>query len=197
MDVVSTKRAGFFKTFAVTAAVLLLAAVAAALYLGTYLAAPAESPVRADLIVSLGGDTGHRAERAAELFQAGYAPHVLLTSVISERDPRLALLKRIGVPPAGIHVDSTARNSWQEARLVRRLMEENGWRRVLVVSDPPHLRRLNWSLRQAFEGAGFEYRLVSSQPAWWHPDRWWANSRARQFALSELVKLTYYHLRYP
>ena len=179
------------------AAALTVVALALVFYIGPYLAGPAQAPAQADLIVSLGGDSGARAERAAELYEAGFAPHLLLTSVISPRDPRISRLERAGVPATHVHLDGTAKNSWQEAQLVRRLMEENGWRRVLVVSDPPHLRRLNWSFQQAFQGVRFEYRLVSSRPAWWSAERWWENSRARDFALSELVKLTYYHLRYP
>ncbi len=36
------------------------------------------------------------------------------------------------------------------------MMEARGWRRVLVVSDPYHMRRLSWTWRRVFEGSGLE-----------------------------------------
>ena len=41
--------------------------------LGYWLSAPASEPIKADLIVALGGDAGERGQMAALLFKAGYA----------------------------------------------------------------------------------------------------------------------------
>lgn len=46
---------------------------------GNFLAAPAQSAVKADLLVALGGDNGGRAERVLKLYRKGYASRVLLT----------------------------------------------------------------------------------------------------------------------
>jgi len=46
--------------------------------LGVWVAAGAAEPVRADAIVSLGGDEGHWVRKVAEFFRAGYANTVLI-----------------------------------------------------------------------------------------------------------------------
>lgn len=192
------RRQGFAVFPALGLIVVCLVAMSAGVqYLGPYLAGPAASPARADLIVSLGGDRGARIERALALYDAGFAPRLLVTGArLLEHDFRVARLQRVGVPPERILVDGTAASSWEEAQLIRRLMAGNDWQRVLVVSDPPHLRRLDWALRQAFHGTPVDYRLIASHPAWWDADRWWEYERARRFVASELVKLTWYQLRY-
>ena len=56
-------------------AVLLLAiaAVLAVRHAGTFLEAPSQMPVKADLIVNLGGELGERSEKTAEMYRAGLA----------------------------------------------------------------------------------------------------------------------------
>lgn len=67
-------------TFAVISFLLLLIAVAL-LNLGHRLSAPANKPVQADLIVTLGGGTGERDQMAVVFYKAGYAKKILLTGM--------------------------------------------------------------------------------------------------------------------
>jgi uncharacterized SAM-binding protein YcdF (DUF218 family) len=167
---------------------------------GRLLAAPATEPVKADLIVVLGGDTGERARTGADLFRAGYAPNVLLTGFAYVSGGRPALLQdwrvrrlvHYGVPEDSIRIDYRSLTTLDEAVNTLDLMKKNGWRRALVVSDPPHLRRLAWLWDRAFDGSGFEYQLVPTQPDWWAPGNWWDNERSAVFVLMEHIKLTYY-----
>jgi uncharacterized SAM-binding protein YcdF (DUF218 family) len=191
--------------WAALAAVAITAlAVWAVLHAARFLEGPASPPAPADLMVVLGGDAGDRGLTAARLYAAGMAPRMLLTGLeASPREARRAylhwrvqVLAEAGVPPERIEYDVESGNSWEEAVNTRRLMEARGWRRVLVVSDPYHMRRLSWSWSKAFEDSGLAYALVASSPADWHPDSWWRDERSGAAVIMEYIKLAYYLVKY-
>jgi uncharacterized SAM-binding protein YcdF (DUF218 family) len=181
-----------------------LLGLAALAFAGRFLAAPAEAPAKADLLVSLGGDGGSRVQTAANLYAQGLAPRILLTG-IDHGDAaarprylewRAALLVERGVPASALLFDHESGNSWQEALNIQMLMAREGWKSVIVVSDPPHLRRLSWVWSRAFRGSGLEYRLVAARLPGWDASYWWRHEKSAQFVLMELIKLTYYVFRY-
>ncbi|MDB5805291.1 MAG: hypothetical protein JWN73_2613 [Betaproteobacteria bacterium] len=164
---------------------------------GSYLEGPARAPIASDLIVSLGGDGGQRAQKAADLYRAGFGPHVLLTGMETlpgshYAEWRVHLLRDRGVPGRALMFDSSASNSWEEAVRTLEVMREHGWERVLVVSDPPHLRRLQWTWDKVFEGSGKKFVLVASNMQNWDADAWWREDNSKHFVASEYLKLAYY-----
>ena len=172
--------------------------------IGRWLAAPASNPLKADAVVVLGGDGGiGRTIRAGELIRGGYAPQALLTGNCTGSTAnldklcatRLEVLAGMGVASSLLSFDTRSRNSWEEAANTHRLMEEMGWKRVLVVSDPPHLRRLDLAWGHAFAGSAQEYVLVAGSADWWHPEAWWNDSRAAKFVLREALGVAYYSIR--
>ena len=80
---------------------------------------------------------------------------------------RAEYLETRGVPRAAIRFELEARNSYTEAEQLLALMRKEGWRTLIVVSDPPHMRRLAWTWARVFEGTGLDYVLVASEPDWW------------------------------
>jgi len=193
----------FGKTLAAAGAAALTLS-AAVWHAASFLAAPAGAPQPADCIVALGGDSGDRIVTALDLYRRGYAPWILLTGVEdSPRDTRRAYLTwraeylvKAGVPPAAILYDEHSANSRDEARNTLALASARGWKSVLVVSDPPHMRRLARAWGKAFAGTGKNYVLVATAPAWWRERAWWQSERAAQFVITEYVKLGYYLARY-
>jgi uncharacterized SAM-binding protein YcdF (DUF218 family) len=164
-----------------------------------FLGAPARDAVKADAAFVLGGDGGERVLRAAELHRDRLAPVFVLTGaeeMAGEVLPaylywRAAVLLRAGVPERSLLMDTASSNSEEEAAFGLRLAKARGWKRVLVVSDPPHLRRLDLVWGRALEGSGVEFVLVASRPSWWEPGRWWRNRKSAQFVLMEYIKLVY------
>lgn len=172
--------------------------------IGNWLAAPASNPQKADAVVVLGGDGGlGRTIRAGELIREGHAPQALLTGnctgSMANLDKlcamRLEVLAGMGVASSLLSFDTGSRNSWEEAISTRRLMDEKGWKRVLVVSDPPHLRRLDLAWGHAFAGSTREYVLVAASTDWWYPETWWNDARAAKFVLREALGVAYYSIR--
>lgn len=174
------------------------------LYLGLGLLVSLHSakPEKADVIVVLGGDDGLRVKKGGDLYKAGYAKRILLTGIDSRyyhpdrpnwRERRL--IER-GVPRKNIIVDTWSETSWEEAENTSDLMDKKGWKSALVVSDPPHMLRLNKTWKKVFAGTSKRFRLVATEPAWWHPLFWWRNDISYRFVLSELQKNIYYLLAY-
>ncbi len=171
---------------------------------GYYLQAPARQPVKADLIVSLGGDNGGRAVRVLELYRKGLGPKVLLTGPEGAHSRVLpvhqlwrgAYLIQEGIPEKAILYDSKSRNSWEEAVNALKLMREQKMERVLVVSDPPHLRRLSWVWGKVFAGSGKSFVLVASDYEDWDAAHWWQTSQNAQFVFAEYIKLAYYLIQH-
>lgn len=173
---------------------------------GDFLAAPASAraPVKADLLVALGGDNGARANRTLELYRKGLAPLVLLTGPeggYSKTRPtylhwRARYLVDQGIPEKALLYDQRAASSWEEAVNTLELMKAMKLDRVVVVSDPPHMRRLSWVWGKVFAGSGKEFTLVASAMEHWDASHWWRRSLSAQFVFGEYVKLAYYFLQY-
>ena len=195
------RAAGWLGGLVAGCALLALAFINAA----RFLEAPARPPDVSDLIVVLGGDAGERVLTAASDYVRGIAPYVLLTgreTHPTEHRPQYAnwrapTLIEHGVPGDRILVDRVSATSWDEAVNTLRLMHDKGWRRVVVVSDPYHMRRLDWIWSRVFRGSGCAYTLVASAPDYWKPGRWWMSERAGAAVIMEYVKLLYYVARYP
>ena len=171
------------------------------------LPAPAGLPNEADAIVVLGGGSGDRVARSLQLLEAGYAPQLVLTGATPDgvagtpgvheiQDARADFLLRNKVQPDKIHYVFPSSNSWQEAHSTLELMQDMGWSRVIVVSDPPHMLRLAYTWRRAFRSHSQSFILVATEPAWWNPVLWWRNQSSFTFVASEIVKLVYYVVKY-
>lgn len=171
---------------------------------GHLLVPSAQSPVKADLIVTLGGGTGSRDDRALELYAKGIASKVLITGQegayrktrTSYLNWRAQYLVDRGVPRSALLFDLQSASSREEAVNTLRLMQSANLGYVVVVSDPPHLRRLSWVWGKVFSGSGKEYTLVASDMDGWDAGHWWRTSANAQFVFGEYIKLVYYFIQY-
>lgn len=163
-----------------------------------------DEPAQSDLLVILGGGFGDRVIKGFELFHRKLAETILITGVwngqIIDRfksyDYRIKYLEDRGISRDAIYIDAAAKSTWEEAWLVRGFMAEKRLESAIIVSDPPHMRRLSWVYGRVFEGTSFKIRLSPSDPPWWHADYWWARPRSRNFVFKELAKIIYYRLKY-
>ena len=170
-------------------------------YLGYWLSAPATEPAQADLIVALGGGGGEREKMAAILYKAGYAKKILLTGIDGGLAPhryfldrRTQLLLDQGIPVEALLFDDQSDSTFQEAINTVALLQAYHWQSALVISDPPHMRRIKYSWQQVFNKAGLKFRLVQADAPGWQANRWWKNKRWAQYCYNEVVKLFYYVL---
>lgn len=185
---------------------LVLACVAfslAFLNAGRFLVASAPPPGKADLIFALGGDNGARANSVLDLYRKGYAPKILLGSEGVHSKARGAylswrahFLRGEGIPEQALLYDRRSVSSWEEAVHTLHLMQSMKMDSVIVVSDPPHLRRLSWVWGKVFAGSGKTFTLVASDMEGWDAEHWWRSSPNLQFVFGEYIKLAYYLYQY-
>jgi uncharacterized SAM-binding protein YcdF (DUF218 family) len=164
---------------------------------GALLSAPAGEPRHVDAVVVLGGDegTGGRYARGRDWVLAGYSQRLILFY------PSAAQISDVKATAPGVEIvgSTTApgsSGSWGEAIAVRQLMQAEGLRSVMVVSDPPHMLRLLYTWGSVLRGTGLHYTLVATTPPWWPGWRWWRNPEASDFVGKEVLKLGYYVVRY-
>ena len=185
-----------FASVAAIAAALLAYGVSKA---GYWLEAAGQAPAKANAIVVLGGDNGERSLKAQALYHDGYAPIIVLTGLekgSATPPPRLTwradYLAAHGVPRSVLRFEVGSRNSYEEATNILALMQKQKWQRVIVVSDPPHMRRLAWTWNRVFKDSGLHYVLVPSGAEWWSPSEWWRDELSGSFVIMEYIKLAYY-----
>jgi uncharacterized SAM-binding protein YcdF (DUF218 family) len=121
------------------------------------LAAP---PRQAQAIVVFAGGVGEsgkagegyqeRVKEAVDLYRAGYAPNVVMSSgfvgVFSEAEVMRELAVSHGISPEAIVLETSAGNTYENVAFVNRILAARGWTDVLLVSSPYHMRRaiLTW-----------------------------------------------------
>lgn len=168
--------------------------------IGHWLSAPRHDPIPADVVVVLGGGGKERTRKALDLYNGGYVRQVLLTGLNWQAERfatydlhwRSRLLLAWGVPREALLFDDQSRNSYEEAQNAAQLMKTRHWRSALVVSDPPHLRRLEMVWNKVASQYGIDYRLIVSEPQNWDAAQWWRDKVWAKFVGMELVKLAYY-----
>jgi uncharacterized SAM-binding protein YcdF (DUF218 family)/glycosyltransferase involved in cell wall biosynthesis len=112
-------------------------------------------PVQADAIVVFAGGVGEsgqagggyqeRVKQAIDLYAAGYAKYLVLSSgyVYSFREAEVmrALALDNGVPASAIALELRARSTYDNVRFVKEILDDHHWTKILLVSSPYHMRR--------------------------------------------------------
>ena len=163
---------------------------------------------QADAIVVLGGGVQTRPFEAARLFRDGYAPKVLVAS--PERKPtdemgltagdteitRQILLKR-GVPDSAIVVfGNEVSSTHEEALALRDWLEQTGAKKIIIVSDPFHTRRVRWLFRKELATTGAQILAAVAPPLKYTVSNWWQTEQGLIEFQNELIKYAYYRVRY-
>jgi uncharacterized SAM-binding protein YcdF (DUF218 family) len=154
----------------------------------------ANPPQHADAIVVLGDDNydGDRATRAAELFQAGWAPQVVASGRLLRPYSGVAELiardlQSKGVPAAAIvtfahHADSTR----TEAEALRGLVAQRHWHSILLVTSSYHTRRSRYIFGKVFP-ASVSVLLEPARDSDYDPNDWWESREGLTLFLNESV----------
>jgi len=167
-----------------------------------------------DALVVLAGSSTYveRTRRAAQLFQEGRAPSIVLTndnelsgwSVDEQRNPLFVEraageLKRQGVPAEKIEIAPGAVSStYDEAVRLREYANARGLKSILVVTSAYQSRRALWTFRRVFEGSGVAVGVSAVEPGEQSPRAgvWWLYPLGWQMVPGEYVKMIYYWVRY-
>ncbi len=168
-----------------------------------------QSPLKADIIVSLGGDeNGCRIKKALALYKEGdslsgtfmYTGKDTIGLSFSPIRSRRDYLEKHGIPKQKIiHVDTTViTNTMEEVFFIKKYMQKHHYKTVIFVSHPQHSRRIDFMARHIadYGEAGLELRIVSCNPSWWDREHYYKNKIAIVATLQESAKLFYNAFKY-
>jgi uncharacterized SAM-binding protein YcdF (DUF218 family) len=143
--------------------------------------------VKADALIVLGGGPKERPKRAAELYQAGAAP-ILLVSGSGDYDLNVNILKQNGVPEAAIFGELRSVSTLENARFSIPLLRQMRARRVIIVTSWYHSRRAMACFRYAAPDIEFY-----SRPAYLtYPRSEWGRLNTSRYIKIEYAKLLGY-----
>jgi uncharacterized SAM-binding protein YcdF (DUF218 family) len=152
-----------------------------------------DAPEASDVIIVLSGDNydAVRAARAAALFRAHLAPHVLATgralrSYASSTELMKHDLLDHGVPAAAIiplthHADDTR----EEAAAVSEFVASHHWKKVLLVTSNYHTRRSEYIYERTLP-PGTQLRVISAPDEEYDPQSWWRTREGVKLFLHEV-----------
>jgi uncharacterized SAM-binding protein YcdF (DUF218 family) len=184
--------------FLVAAIVVIVGAVAGGVRaLGPWLVV-ADPLAPSDAIFVVAGVPPVREVEAASLYRRGLAPVVglsrarerntvarLLAQLPLGQDVASGILVRLGVPEGAIlRLDREVENSVDELEHIAEVSRARGYRRVILVTSPPHTRRIRmiWDARARDITASVHptpYELFET-------DRWWRSRHGVEEVMHEL-----------
>ncbi len=191
-----------------TAATIFILAACSCPFAGRFLVTE-DRLARSDAIFVLAGARVERWLEGVDLYREGWAPRIVMSRgnvepaehqlrAMGIRFPTNADLVRdalvqLNVPSTAVMIlpddqDSTA----QEAESFRRMAEQHGWTRAVVVTSKYHTRRTKFAFRRAFKGTPVRIIVRGSRYDRANPPRWWRSRFDIRNVTSELPKLLAY-----
>ena len=182
-------------------AALLVAGVAVTRELGRWLVV--QDPLeRSGAIVVLSGGMPYRAMEGAKIYMEGIAPQVWLTrsqgpveleelhiDYEGEETYDRKVLIHEGVPGSAIRVlEPIIANTVDEERAVFAEMRRSGVDRVIIVTSPPHTRRVR-TLWRKLAPNGLEAIVRASSTDHYDANHWWRNTRDALDVVREVLGL--------
>ncbi|MDD5449058.1 MAG: ElyC/SanA/YdcF family protein [Candidatus Omnitrophica bacterium] len=133
-----------------------------------------QAPQKADAIVVFAGGVGEsgqaaqgyeeRVEAAVDLYAKGYASHIIFSSgytyVFKEPLVMKALAVELNVPENAIILEDKAKNTYENVKFTEAILRSNGWKKILLVSSPYHMKRVSLVMNKAAPGLKVIYTPV-------------------------------------
>jgi len=196
----------------ISAAIILLAGFAwldriALLRGATNLWIVSDQPAAADAAVVLGGGIDYRPFAAADYYQQGLVPKILVSDVGLSRSEELGVYKptvqairevldKLGVPASAIEIfGHQLTNTYAEANALHDWVRRSGAHRIMVPTDAFSARRVRWTMQHVFgNDATIVVPVVESIN--FHSDDWWRSAEGVVGFQNEVIKYIYYRIRY-
>lgn len=157
-----------------------------------------------DIIVALTG-SDERVRYAVQLFHRGLSSRLAFTGsgdkpLLSDWgyiDIAKAYAVKQGVPEDAIFEIPSFGGTYEEALQVRKFMEEHGLQSAVIVSSPPHMRRVQMIFHKVL---GSQVKLilvpVPLERSYFDLQNWWKDKESLQSVVMEYLKLSYYYFKY-
>ena len=117
-----------------------------------------DQPKKADAIILMSGDTV-RIKKAAELYHAGYADKVLLTTAL-EAGSRPEDAESYGIPHHALLIENKATSTYENALFSKDIVLEHEIESALVVTSNYHMRRTRLAFERVFHDTDVSFTYV-------------------------------------
>ena len=164
-----------------------------------------KEPKKSEIIICLGGgDINVRIKKALELYQQGYSLKKLIlitggtifTIKDNKQDSRISYIEDNMVNINYFYYPYT-KNTVEELVFLKKFMIKNNYKKVLIVSDSYHTKRINiLSSFIGFKKESLDIITVGTSLNWWDSSNYYTNILSIQAAFSELIKIPYNIIKY-
>ena len=180
--------------------------------LGQYLIVEQKAK-RADLIVCLAGGDVERPLATVDAYEQGLAPYVFRAR--EEKPDGLDYLKKkVKDYPTGFDLfelvmrgfdipdkvilasDKSVDSTMDEARLVRKVVLDRGFKSVIIITSRIHSRRAWLIFKKVFQDDKVEIISLPSRYQLFNPKDWWKKRKYVREVIIEYEKLIYYRFAY-
>src|SRR5699024_5757179 len=122
---------------------VILALTFIAIIIESFIQGEADSPEDSDVIVILGGGEQGRVEKAADLYQSGYASKVLNTPADDRYNAVeiTYIVRHYGVEEEDVIVDTESTSTYSNAERTLEIMDDNNFESAMIVTSDYHLKR--------------------------------------------------------
>ena len=163
---------------------------------------------KADAVVVLGGGMQTRPFEAARLYREGYAPRVLVASPelrptdkmgITAADTKVTkrILSKQGMPDSAVvEFGDEVSSTHEEALALGSWIRKTGAKKIIIVSDPFHTRRVRWLFKKELQPVGTEILTVAAPSLKYDASNWWQTEQGLIEFQNELIKYAYYRFNY-
>ncbi len=151
----------------------------------------------ADVLVVLAGEETERVEYGVKLFKDGWARKdkvVLAGGPLVWKYTWASLMKEhamyLGVPKKAILLEDKSRNTEEDARFTKEILNKYGYKSCILVTSPYHSKRATKIFRKIM---GDKIVVISapSEKSWFSFDEWWKRRRDRSTVLNEYSKFVW------
>jgi uncharacterized SAM-binding protein YcdF (DUF218 family) len=180
--------------------------------LGEYLIVE-HKPEKADLIVCLGGEDPIKTLGAIDVYNKGLAPYIFrgkeedpdgldylrktIKDYPSSFDLFMQTIRGFGIrDEAVLSSEERVGSTIDEARLVRKIVFERGFKSLIIVTSLIHSRRSWLTFEKVFEGDDIKIISIPSHYQLFDPKDWWKKRRYIKDLIVEYQKLIYYMIAY-
>ncbi|MBF8251032.1 MAG: YdcF-like protein of unknown function DUF218 [Deltaproteobacteria bacterium] len=149
----------------------------------------------ADAIVVLTGGTG-RVEEGLRLFREGRGGYLILSGV--EETSSLGAIfpgrdLKTTVDTSRIILDIESRRTIDNAFNVKKIVEEKGFKSLVLVTSNYHMKRASTILSKTINGEVKLYRNPVRGPNF-KDEEWWGNLKSLKLVTSEFFKYIWFHI---
>jgi uncharacterized SAM-binding protein YcdF (DUF218 family) len=153
-----------------------------------------DSPKPSDAIVMLSDDDyqADRAAHAADLYKAGWAPHVIASGRLLRPYAGIAELEEHdlesrGVPESAVvKLPGADRNTRQECENIGGFISAHGWKRLILVTSNYHTRRARYICSRVLP-SGTVLMVSAARDTDYDPQDWWTTRQGAKMFFGEAV----------